>query len=141
MGLIERILSDEQILATRDVMLQLRPHLTVEEYLPMVKRIMQSEGYRLAALYEKEAVRAVAGFRFMEKLSSGKTLYVDDLNTDERQRSRGHGKALLDWLKAEATANGCAELHLDSGVRREDAHRFYFRERLTVNAYHFRVVL
>jgi hypothetical protein len=42
----------------------------------------------LVALYEKDAVATVAGFRLMEKLSSGKTLYVDG------------GKALLDWLKA-----------------------------------------
>ncbi|HEY1759509.1 MAG TPA: GNAT family N-acetyltransferase [Bryobacteraceae bacterium] len=136
---VAEAVSDEQILATRDVMRQLRPHLPFEEYLPTVKRMMQSDGYRLLALYEKDAIVAVAGFRLMEKLSSGKTLYVDDLNTDERARSRAHGKALLDWLKREAKANGCVELHLDSGVHREAAHRFYFRERLTIRAYHFHV--
>jgi len=130
---------DEQILATRDVMLQLRPHLRVEEYLETVRRMMRSDGYRLVALYEKGTVRAVAGFRCLEKLSSGKFLYVDDLSTEESARSRGHGKALLDWLKAEARAKGCVELELDSGVQRKDAHRFYFRERLTISSYHFRV--
>jgi len=130
---------DEEILATHDVMLQLRPSLPPTEYLPTARRIMQADGYRLATLYEKGRARTVAGYRFMEMLHCGKILYVDDLNTDEAHRSRACGKALLDWLKAEAIENDCAQLHLDSGVQREDTHRFYFREGLTISAY--RVVL
>ena len=131
---------DEQILATRDVMLQLRPGLPPQNYLPTVRRML-ADGYRLVALQEKNVVRAVAGYRYMEMLYCGKIMYVDDLNTDESHRSRGFGKALLDWLKAEAKANGCAELHLDSGVQRERTHRFYFREGLSINSYHFRATL
>lgn len=139
--MIAEAATDEEILATRDVMRQLRPHIAPDDYLPTVKRMITTDGYHLAALYADGIVRAVAGYRFMEMLYCGKILYVDDLNTDETTRSQGHGKALMDWLKAEARAHGCAQLHLDSGVQREAAHRFYFRERLTVNAYHFRVML
>jgi GNAT superfamily N-acetyltransferase len=133
--------SDEDILATRDVMLQLRSNLPSEQYLRTVKRMMQADGYRLVVLHERDVVRAVAGYRYMEMLYCGKIMYVDDLNTDERHRSRGFGKALLDWLKAEAESNGCSQLHLDSGVQRERTHRFYFREGLAISAYHFRVPL
>jgi GNAT superfamily N-acetyltransferase len=133
--------TDEEILSTRAVMLQLRPHITVDEYLPTISRMMQSDSYRLAAVMEEGEVRAVAGYRFIEMLYCGRILYIDDLNTDERYRSRGHGRELLDWLKREGKENGCDQLHLDSGVQREQAHRFYFREELTINAYHFRVLL
>ncbi len=34
---------------------------------------------------------------------------------------------------------GCAQLELISNVVREGAHRFYFREGLAVDAFHFRV--
>lgn len=133
--------TDEQILQTRDVMLQLRPGVAADAYLAMVRRMMASDGYRLAAAVERGAVRAVAGFRYMEMLYCGKILYVDDLNTDPQCRSKGYGKLLMDWLKKEAKANGCKELHLDSGVQREQTHRFYFREHLTINCYHFRISL
>lgn len=139
--MIIEAVSDEQILATREVMRQLRPHLSADDYLPTVKRMIQTDGYHLVALYDDGVVRAVAGYRFMEMLYCGKIIYVDDLNTDESTRSQGHGKKLLDWLKAEAQRHGCEQLHLDSGVQRESAHRFYFRERLTISAYHFRVML
>ena len=133
--------TDEQILATRDVMLQLRPNIAPETYLPTVRRMMQTDGYHLTAVETDGIVRAVAGYRFMEMLYCGKIIYVDDLNTDEKIRSQGHGKTLMDWLQAEGRAHGCGQLHLDSGVQREAAHRFYFRKRLTISAYHFRVVL
>ena len=133
--------TNEQILATRDVMRQLRPGVPFDEYLATIARMKQTDGYQLAALYDENAVRAVAGYRIMEMLYYGKIMYVDDLNTDERFRSKGYGKELMDWLKAEAIAQGCAQLHLDSGVQREQTHRFYFRERFTINCYHFRVML
>ena len=133
--------SDEDILATREVMLQLRPAVRPQEYLPTVRKMMRTDGYHLARLSENGAVRAVAGYRFMEMLYCGKFMYVDDLNTDEAYRSQGFGKALLDWLKAEASKNGCDQLHLDSGVQRENTHRFYFREGMTIIAYHFRQAL
>ncbi|MGI8649755.1 MAG: GNAT family N-acetyltransferase, partial [Rubrobacter sp.] len=59
------------------------------------------------------------------------------LVTSEDARSGGVGKAMLDWLEAEARQNGCVSLQLDSGVQRAEAHRFYFRERMTIASYHF----
>jgi GNAT superfamily N-acetyltransferase len=86
-------------------------------------------------------VCAVAGYRYYDKLFSGRNLYVDDLVTDASRRSRGHGAALLQWLADEAKRHGCVQLELDSGVQRFEAHRFYFRERMHVSAYHFVVGL
>jgi len=138
---IARPSTDTEILATRDLMLKLRPNIAADEYLSIVRRMMQRDGYRLVVLSEHGRVRAIAGFRFNEMLSRGRFMYVDDLITDDAYRSRGFGKALLDWLKDRAREHGCEELHLDSGVQRELAHRFYFRERMTITGYHFKVTL
>lgn len=129
--------SDAEIARCFAVMRQLRPHLVEADFVARVRR-MRAEGFRLAYLAEADgAVRAVAGYRFHEKLHSGKNLYVDDLVTDPTERSRGHGRALLAWLADEARAHGCVQLELDSGVQRADAHRFYFRERMHISSYHF----
>jgi len=140
-AVVRKLITDEDILAARGVMRQLRPQIPEANYLSTVRRMMQTEGYLQAAVFDGDAVVAVAGYRFMEMLFAGKTLYVDDLNTDETRRSRGYGKALMDWLKREARERGCVQLQLDSGVQREQAHRFYFREGLTINCYHFRIDL
>lgn len=133
--------TDAEILATCDVMRQLRPHLVREEYPRAVRRLMEAERYRLAALVEDGSVCAVAGYRFMEMLYCGRFLYLDDFVTDEGVRSRGYGRQLLDWLKATARSNGCRELHLDSRLHRDAAHRFYQREGVQKTCYHFAVVL
>ncbi len=130
--------TDDQILATFDVMHQLRPKLARDSYLQLVRQIMDEEGYRLAAVSDDGDVRAVAGYRVLTMLYCGRILYVDDLVTDERVRSRGHGTKLLNWLKEEARRQNCQELQLISATHREHAHRFYFREGLGIECFHFR---
>ena len=133
--------TDEQIAATYDVMQQLRPDIPRDQYLARVRALMQSDGFRLAALTDDGEVRAVAGYRVMSMLCCGTILYVDDLVTDERVRSRGYGKQMLDWLKDEGLRLGCNDLQLISRVTREEAHRFYFREGLSIMCFHFRAEL
>ena len=118
------------------VMAQLRPHLTPDEFLARVRRQMEA-GYRLALIEENGSVNSVGGYRILENLAWGRFLYVDDLVTDEAARSQGHGKALLAWLTERARQEGCAQLHLDSGHHRKDAHRFYLREGMDLASYHF----
>ena len=95
----------------------------------------------LAALSDGDRVRAVAGYRIIEMLYCGRILSIDDLVTHEEARSRGYGTRLLDWLKQRARTLGCTEVHLDSRLHREAAHRFYQREGFAKTCYHFAVRL
>jgi len=132
--------SDTQIARCFPVMFELRPHLVEETFVRLV-RAMQKEGYVLAALEADGEVRAVAGFRINVLLARGKNLYVDDLVTSGASRSHAYGKALLQWLIQRARDADCDSFDLDSGVQRFRAHRFYFREAMHINAYHFTLSL
>lgn len=128
--------TDEEITACYPVMFALRPHISAAHFLAMFRR-QESTGYRLAYLPAAEGVVAVAGFRLSENLAWGRFLYVDDLVTLPAYRSQGHGAKLLSELKAYAASAGCAQLHLDSGIQRKDAHRFYEREGMAMTGFHF----
>jgi GNAT superfamily N-acetyltransferase len=120
-----------------EVMRELRPHFADrKKFVEQVCR-QQREGYRLAFVEADGEIRAVAGYRFLESLFSGRFLYVDDLVTRESDRSTGYGGKLLDWLAQQARKNNCDNLELDSGVQRFDAHRFYFAKRMKISSYHF----
>ena len=134
--MVEPAESDEAILACYDVMAQLRPHVPRESFLATV-RAMQKDGLRLACVREEGRVVAVAGYRISTNLFCGKHLYVDDLVTAESERSKGHGKSLLAWLRALAVEQDCDVFHLDSGVQRKRAHQFYLREGMDLSSYHF----
>lgn len=121
------------------VMKELRPHIhNAEKFVERVQR-QQKRGYIVALLESEGEVRAVAGYRFLESLHSGKFLYVDDLVTRAVDRSLGFGGQLLDWLAQQAREQGCENLELDSGVQRFDAHRFYLVKRMNISSYHFRI--
>jgi len=62
---------------------------------------------------------------------------VDDLVTDAVSRSQALGRRLFEWLVARAREAGCEQFHLDSGVQRFDAHRFYLARRMAISSHHF----
>ena len=128
--------TDAEIARCFPVMAHLRPYLVEAEFVGRVRR-QQAEGYKLAYLEDENAVVAVAGFRVMGILATGRTMYVDDLVTDAAARSRGHGEAMLQWLIALAREAGCDTFSLDSGTQRQDAHAFYLRHRLRITSFHF----
>lgn len=114
---------------------QLRPQLPAGYAKRMAK--IFSTGVEMWIAVEGESVLGVAVFRMIENTHVGRKLYVDDLVTEEKKRSTGVGKLLLDGLTAEARARNCNSIDLDSGTHRTSAHRFYFRERLVVGAFCF----
>jgi GNAT superfamily N-acetyltransferase len=95
-------------------------------------------GARMCIATDGDAVLGVAVYRISENTFEGLHLYVDDLVTDERQRSRGVGRALMEHLQGLARAADCEAYTLDSGTQRTQAHKFYFREEMVVTSFHFR---
>ena len=136
MQMITKAETDEQIQSCYKVMAQLRPHIKENEFLNKIRQQTEN-GYQLVYMLKDSVIVAVAGFHLGQNLAWGKYLYVEDLVTDQDLRSSGLGKRLLNWLHDEARKNNCEQLHLDSGVQRKGAHRFYEREGLTFASHHY----
>ena len=137
---IRELQAGEEALAAA-ALVELRPHVGDAAAMAARTAEQRAEGYRIVAAFEpgdREAA-AAAGFRIQRNTAWGRHLYVDDLSTRAAHRGRGHGAALMDWLIETARAEGCGELHLDSGLgpERESAHRLYFGSRLRISSYHF----
>lgn len=132
-------IDDDDLPQTWPVMAQLRPHLSEADYLAMVGRMRVADGFRVFAATRDGVVVGVAGVRPTELLYCGRILQIDDLVVSDGERSKGVGKALIDHVKTVAKAEGRGEVHLDSGMARMDAHRFYDREGFERLGYHFRI--
>ena len=118
---------------------QLRPQLP-PDYVGRLTEIF-ANGARMTLIVDGPAVLCVALWRVIENTFDGRRLYVDDLVSDEASRSKGAGKMMLAWLEETARALGCGALTLDSGVQRQQAHRFYFREGMHIASYCFKKAL
>ena len=129
------IIESEWLVHSEAVHRQLRPQLPTD-YVWRMKQVFAS-GAEMAICVREEAVCGITVFRIMEKTHSGRELYCDDLITDATMRSTGVGHTLIAYTEALAIERQCNCLSLDSGTQRDQAHKFYFREGLTVPAFHF----
>ncbi|MGW9628831.1 GNAT family N-acetyltransferase [Microbacterium sp. NPDC055521] len=136
LALVDLAFGDPRWAVALPVLQELRPHLTVE-LLEQVLSEGAPQGLTFTAVLVGKRCVAVAGWRIIANTSAIRKLYVDDLSTAASERSRGYGRMLLDELRERAVAAGCRRLDLDSGVQRFDAHRFYLRERMNIDAHHF----
>ncbi len=139
---IIQALTDEDILACRDVVFLLRPHLKNEQtYLQQVKQMMEEEHYRIIYIPKPatagRTAAAFAGYRYMQKLHTGKVIYIDDLATLPAHRGKGYGSVLLNYIHALARREGLNAVQLDSGYDRNDAHRLYLDHGYKLAAHHF----
>jgi GNAT superfamily N-acetyltransferase len=134
----QHISTEEKLRWIYPTMRFLRPQYSEDEFVAYALNDVLPSGAIMVAAIDEGRVVAAATFRIAHSLSWGKYLYVDDLVVNETERSSGHGGALLGHLAEHGRAAGCAELHLDSGVHRHDAHRFYLRERMDIVFFHFR---
>jgi GNAT superfamily N-acetyltransferase len=132
--------SDPQILECFPVLSQLRPHLKQSNFLAQIQQ-QKRLGYQLVFVEQDSQIVAVAGFSISECLAWGQFLYVYDLVVDEAVRSKRYGQSLLEWLIGFAKNHNCQQLHLDSGVQRFDAHRFYLQQRMNITSHHFSLIL
>lgn len=135
-SMIQLATSSQEIEQCFPIMSQLRPHLKSENFTAQIEQQIEL-GYRLAYITEQDVIMGVAGFNLATSLSWGKYLYVADLVVDKNHRSKYYGEMLFKWLIQYAQDSSCQQLHLDSGVQRFAAHRFYFRQKMSITSHHF----
>jgi GNAT superfamily N-acetyltransferase len=128
--------TDLEITSCYEVMKELREQIPLEYFLSQVK-LQKDSGYQLVFETYEATIVAVAGFRISHNLAWGKFLYIDDLVTRESFRSQGFGATLLSAISEYAIQQKCDQLHLDSGVQRTAAHRFYQNQEMDLLSYHF----
>ena len=133
--------TEAEVAACYELMRQLRPHIASEQEFIERWRRQVAAGYRLLAIWQGTRPVALAGYRVLDNLVHGQHFYVDDLVTDESLRSSGYGRVLMDRLKTEGRALGCAKLVLDTPLANTLGHRFYYRQGLLATALRFNTLL
>lgn len=106
------------------VLQELRSHLDYERFRELLE-VMQEEGYRLFGLSEEGEFIAVAGVTISTNFYLARHAYVYELVVTEGRRGEGHGQRLMQHIHDWAREQGCENIELESGLWRDEAHRFY----------------
>ncbi|MFZ3589066.1 GNAT family N-acetyltransferase [Bacillus sp. DJP31] len=131
MPTVKELKKEEEWITAYPVMNELRTHLSKEEYLVLLEK-MVPQGYRMFALYEGEEIVALTGIIELVNFYHMKHIYVYDLITKQSERSKRYGEQLLSYIHDLAKEQGCHHVALSSGLQRLDAHRFY-EEKMNYN--------
>jgi len=117
--------TNEEFIEAFQVIKQLRTHLDEATYLDLVNEARVKDRYHMIALYNGGEIVAVVGFKPMTTLYYGRFIWVCDLVTDQKIRSKGYGKKLLSYVHSLAIEEGYENIALSSGLQRVEAHHFY----------------
>ena len=107
------------------------------------KILKQIKKYPNTALLIAEEDGKVVGTTFLAILPgfahhTNSFAVVEYVVVDEKVRSQGIGKALMDYCKARAKEAGCYKIILTSDKRRDRAHKFYRANGFEASAEGFR---
>lgn len=108
-----------------ELLKQLRPHLTFETFSELINEAKKTGTYELIALEENNNLVALMGYRVICDFVHGRHLYIDDLVTSEKVRSKGYGAILLRHAEGIAKEKGCSNLRLSTGIDNERGKKFY----------------
>lgn len=105
---------------------QLRPSLTLAEFLDKTELAFKTEHYKLFAFKgENDEFIALCGVMPFNVLYHEACLYICDFVVDENLRGKGVGARCLKELENWAKTQGYKELELSSSFFRKEAHSFY----------------
>ena len=120
--------SDQQLQDAFLILKELRPHLSYENFLKIYKSAQTEGQYSILGLFVEQDLVAIMGYRYIHDFVRGKHLYIDDLVTAEKYRSKGFGAVLLKRAEEISKQNSCTTLRLCTGIENESAKKFYERE-------------
>lgn len=104
---------------------ELRPHLSIDEYMNIYQEARSEGGYTLVGAVENSEFIALMGYRILHDFVRGRHLYIDDLVVSETIRSKGIGAALLKHAEKIAAEKNCKVLRLCTGIENTRGAQFY----------------
>jgi GNAT superfamily N-acetyltransferase len=131
-----RELDLKELYVVYDVLKQLREGLSYDEFEDLVYD-MRHMDYKMIGIMQDNKLVTYAGVAVETNFYHKRHLYVFDLVTDEKERGKGYGKMMLEYLVDYAKMAMCENLVLSSGFAREDAHKFYEERGFTKKSYMF----
>lgn len=107
------------------VMKELRPHLNIENYFSIYENAHRTDGYEIVIIEDHGEVQALMGYRILYDYVRGKHVYIDDLVSTEKSRSKGFGAELLKYAENIARQQNCTTLRLCTGLDNSGGIKFY----------------
>ena len=119
-----RELDLKELQTAYEVLSQLRSELSYREFEDLIYD-MRHMDYKMIGIFEDENLITYAGVAIQTNLYHKRHLYVYDLVTDSKNRGKGYGQMMLDYLADYSKMGMCENIVLSSEFEKSDEHKFY----------------
>jgi GNAT superfamily N-acetyltransferase len=136
-----RILTQKsEMLAQLDIVKQLYPDFTVEEYDTLLDEMLKAY-YKQIIVIKNNKTIALTGVWIGTKLWSGKYIEIDSFVVDEDYRGKKIGDILIEEVHKIAKKEGANQICLDAFTTNFTAGKFYINHGFKPKGFHFVKIL
>ena len=129
---------ESEIITVYDVLKELRPHISQEEFVKIYNEAKKADQYTFYGYYIDRQCVGLMGLRYLHDYVHRYHLYIDDLVVAKDFRSQNIGAQLLQFAENLAREKSCTGLRLCTGIDNKDGIRFYERENWVLRAVAFK---
>lgn len=137
---IREISKLDEMLKYHEVICQLYPNLSIENYKSMLEKMLPNNYFQVGVFEDAKCI-AICGYWLGTKLWCGDYLEYDNIVVHEDFRSSGAGKIIFEYLTKKAIDLKCNMMSLDSYTSNFKAHKFFYNQGFGPKGFHFIKIL
>jgi GNAT superfamily N-acetyltransferase len=134
---IRELASREEMLEHLDILQELYPTLTEQEYYELLTEMLPNNNYGQVAVFDEGKCVGLSGYWIGTKLWCGKYLELDNVIVKSDARSKGVGQIISAYLEEKAARHHCTIQVLDAYRTNDKAHKFYTQQGFEPVGIHF----
>ncbi|MCH2224680.1 MAG: GNAT family N-acetyltransferase [Crocinitomicaceae bacterium] len=133
---LKELLTKEEMLASFDILTEVYPNLTQEEYSNELDTMLQGN-YGQVVVMDGNKIAGLSGYWIGSKLWCGKYLEADNVVVSKNYRGNGIASQIFSYLEEKGKKEECTLLALDSYSDNFEAHKFFYSTGYVPRGFHF----
>ncbi|MFM7620816.1 MAG: GNAT family N-acetyltransferase [Alphaproteobacteria bacterium] len=135
--------NSQEMKIAHDLIIKHYKHLNIDQTIfeETIDEMVKRNNYQMLLAFAKTAdgleLLGIAGFWVSRMFYCGRYLQVSNLIVNEKFRSNGIGKKILQYLEIIALKQQCLKIVLDSYTENKRSHSLYFGEGFYIRGFHF----
>jgi len=135
--------NSQEMKIAHDLIIKHYQHLNIDQTIfeETIDEMVKRNNYQMLLALAKSAdgveLLGIAGFWVSRMFYCGRYLQVSNLIVNEKFRSNGVGKKILQYLEIIALKQQCLKIVLDSYTENKRSHSLYFSEGFYIRGFHF----
>lgn len=134
---IRELSNREEMMLAYPLVRQMYEKMDVTTYVAYVDEMIQVNNFKMIGAFLDGKIIGASGYWVLLMLYCGRYIQASNLVVDQKHRSIGVGKILLDYIEKIGKKLECHKVVLDSYTENKKSHSLYYREGFYIRGFHF----